>query len=408
MARMRSVVLSATLVSTVFTVGAAGGWFQARAQGGTIKFGELNSYNRYAANTVPARYGWQLAQDEINASGGILGRKLEIVSLDDGSTPTDALRAAEQLITREGVSALFGAWQSNVGIAIGGYANRQKVPYIATIPISNSLTMENGNPYTFRLRPSLHMQIEMLGDEIAKVGPKRWAIVAPNYEFGHSAAETFKRVLRERSPNAEVAVEQYPALGKIDAGALANALEAAKPDAIFSALFAADTAQFARDGKSRGLFEGRTVISLATGEPEVLRALGADVPEGWIVTGYPYDQITTPAAHKAFIDNYMSRFKEAPTSNSMLAYISVYTLKAAAEKAGSADSQALAKALRDIRVDTIAGPIRMRGLDNQSTLGYWIGKTTTREGKGAMTDWTYVGGENFLFPESEVRAVRKE
>ncbi|HVR55529.1 MAG TPA: ABC transporter substrate-binding protein, partial [Pseudolabrys sp.] len=304
-------------------------WLAPGAEAQTIKLGELNSYSRFPAGTVPARNGWQIALEEINAKGGILGQKLEIISLDDGGTPTDALRAAEQLVTRDKVSALFGVWASNVAVAIGEYAGREKVPYISTIPITNSLTMENGNPYTFRLRPNLHMQIGMLGDDVARLGARRWAIVGPNYEFGHSAADSFKRVLKQRVPDAEIVVEQYPALGKIDAGALANALEAAKPDAIFSSLFASDAAQFARDGQSRGLFEGRTVIQLATGEPDVLRALGPNTPENWLVTGYPADQITEPTPHKEFLAKYIERYKELPTSNALLAYTSVYVLKAA-------------------------------------------------------------------------------
>lgn len=393
------------LVAAALTGGAG---LSAAAQEAPISFGELNPYSRYAADTIPARNGWQLARDEINARGGILGRRLEIVSLDDGATPTDALRAAEQLVTRSNVSAIFGAYLSNVGLALGDFANRQKVPYVATFPIADALTMKNGNPYTFRLRPNLHMQIEMLGEELIKLGPKRWALVVPNYEFGYSAVAAFKRVLQERVPGSTIVLEQYPAVGKIDSGALANAIEEAKPDGIFSGLFSADTTQFARDGQSRGLFENRTVISLATGEPEIMRSFGADTPEGWIVTGYPSDQISQPSSHKAFIDTYVAKYKEVPNSNSLLSYVTVYMLKAAVEKAGSPAPQAIATALRGLRFESVTGPVLVRAIDNQATFGYWIGKTTARAGKGTLRDWQYFDGEKYLYPEDEVRAVRKD
>ena len=99
----------------------------AQAQQPPIKLGELNSYARWAAFTVPYRSGWQMALEEINARGGVLGRKLDIISRDDGATTGDATRVADELVTREGVSLLFGSFQSNVGVAMADYANQKKV-----------------------------------------------------------------------------------------------------------------------------------------------------------------------------------------------------------------------------------------------------------------------------------------
>ncbi|HLM39582.1 MAG TPA: ABC transporter substrate-binding protein, partial [Microvirga sp.] len=97
----------------------------AQAQQPPIKLGELNSYARWAAFTVPYRSGWQMALEEINARGGVLGRKLDIISRDDGATTGDATRVADELVTREGVSLLFGSFQSNVGVAMADYANQK-------------------------------------------------------------------------------------------------------------------------------------------------------------------------------------------------------------------------------------------------------------------------------------------
>jgi len=101
------------------------------AQGPPVKVGELNSYSRMAAFAGPYRNGMQLAQDEINAKGGLLGgRKLEIVFRDDGATPGDAVRVAEELLTRENVSFLAGTFLSNVGLAVGDFANQRKVLFL--------------------------------------------------------------------------------------------------------------------------------------------------------------------------------------------------------------------------------------------------------------------------------------
>jgi branched-chain amino acid transport system substrate-binding protein len=386
---------------------ALGGAGAAAQQQGPIKIGELNSYARWAAFTVPYRNGWQLALEEINGKGGVLGRKIEIVSRDDGSTTGDATRVAEELVTREGVSFLFGSFLSNVGVAMADYANQKKILYLAAEPLTDAVTMGQGNRYTFRVRPNNFMQVGMLVDQAKASGAKRWAIVAPNYEYGQSAAEVFKRLIKERIPGAEVVAEQYPALGKIEAGATVSALEQAKPDGIFNVLFGADVTQFVREGNTRGLFDSKTVLSLLTGEPEWLLPLKDEVPEGWTVTGYPWEQITEPK-HKAFVDAYRAKFNDTPRLGSLLGYMIVYMIKDTIERAGSVETEAMIKALEDAKFDTVIGPVTMRGLDNQSTMGAWVGKLTLKGATGTMKDWKYHDGAAFMHAEAEVKAARKD
>ncbi|MGO4524557.1 ABC transporter substrate-binding protein [Microvirga sp. 2MCAF35] len=377
------------------------------AQQAPIKIGELNSYARQAAFTVPYRNGWQLALDEINAKGGVLGRKIEIVSREDGATTGDATRVADELVSREDVSLLFGSFLSNVGVAMADFANQKKIVYIAAEPLTDAITMAQGNRYTFRIRPNNTMQVGMLVDQAKASGAKRWAIVAPNYEYGQSAAQAFKRLIQERVPGAEIVAEQYPALGKIEAGATVSALEQTKPDGIFNVLFGPDLTQFVREGNTRGLFEGATVLSLLTGEPEWLLPLKDEVPEGWTVTGYPWDQITDPK-HKAFVDAYRAKYNDTPRLGSLLGYMVVYMIRDTLERAGSTDTEAVIKALEDEKFDTVIGPVTMRGIDNQSTMGAWVGKLALKGASGGMTDWTYKDGTSFMPTEAEVKAVRKD
>ena len=222
-----------------------------------IRIGELNSYNRFAAFTVPYRRGWQLAVEELNAAGGVRGRPLEIISRDDGGTTGDAVRIAEELTSRENVSFLFGTFLSNIGLAVSDFANRRRTLFIAAEPLTDALTMANFNRYTFRLRPNTYMQTAMLVEAAKASGAQRWAVVAPNYEYGQSAAKNFSILMPEAIEGAEIVVEQFPALGKIDAGATVAAIERTNPDAIFSALFGSDLAKFVREGTTRGLFEDR-------------------------------------------------------------------------------------------------------------------------------------------------------
>ena len=390
-----------------------------RAQSGPVRIGELNSYSRMAAFCGPYRNAMQLALEEINAKGGVLGgRPLEIVFRDDGGTPGDASRVAEELLTRENVPFLAGTFLSNVGLAVADFANQRKTLFLATEPLTDALTMAQGNPFTFRVRPSTYMQTKMLVEEIKGKGIKRWALVAPNYEYGQSAVSNFKKLMSAAVPGAEFVTEQFPALGKIDAGATVGALLQAKPDAIFNALFAADLLPFVREGNTRGLFEGRTVASLLTGEPEYLLPLGEETPEGWIVTGYPWSEVEG-AGHKVFVAAYRAKFADAPRMGSLLGYVVGHMLKDLIDKAGSTETGALLKTLpdmtqvfvnckiADITFETVVGKVTMRGLDHQSTFGTWVGETTLKGSTPGMKNWKYADGADYLFPEAEVKAARK-
>nr|WP_294169337.1 ABC transporter substrate-binding protein [uncultured Sphingomonas sp.] len=377
---------------------------------GPIRIGELNSYSRMAAFAVPYRNAMQMAVDEINKAGGVAGlggRPLEIVFRDDGSTPGDAVRVAEELLTRENVSFLAGTFLSNVGLAVSDFANQRKVLFLATEPLTDALTMGSGNRYTFRVRPNTFMQTGMLVDAVKAKGVKRWAIVAPNYEYGQSAAANFKRLMAVTVPGFEVATEQYPALGRVDAGATVGALARARPDGIFNVLFGADLTTFVREGNTRGLFERRLVTSLLTGEPEYLIPLGEETPEGWITTGYPWDKIEDPG-HKAFVEAYRAAFNDTPRLGSFLGYVVAYLIRDVLEKAKSTDTEATIAALEDLRFNTIAGPAVMRGIDNQATLGAWVGETALSGRQGTMRNFRYVDGAQYLHPEAEVRAARKD
>ena len=308
-----------------------------------IRIGEISSYSTVPAFTIPYRNGWQLAVDEINASGGLLGRKVEVISRDDAGKPDDATRHASELLTSQKVDLLTGTFLSNVGLAVSDIALRNKVLFVAAEPLTDALVWEKGNRYTFRLRPSTYMQAAMLVEEAARLPAKRWATVAPNYEYGQSAVSSFKELLKAKRPDVEFVAEQWPALGKLEAAATVQALAAAKPDAIFNVTFGADVTKFVREGNLRGLFEGRSVVSMLTGEPEYLDPLKDETPKGWIVTGYPWDQYRSPA-HDKFVEAYRHKYKDPPRLGSVVGYTTMMSIAEAIRKAKSVDTEKLIKA----------------------------------------------------------------
>ncbi len=372
-----------------------------------IKIGELNSYKVFAAFLEPYKKGMELALEEINVSGGVLGRKLELVVRDDGGTPGDAVRVAEELIARERVNVLMGTFASNVGLAVANLANQRKILFVASEPLTDKIVWENGNRYTFRLRPSTYMQTAMLVPEAAKLKKRRWAIVYPNYEYGQSATASFKKLLKEAQPDVEFVAEQAPALGKIEAGAVVQALAEARPDAIFSSLFAADLQKFVREGNTRGLFKNTPVFNLLAGEPEYLDPLKDETPEGWWVTGYPWGEINTPE-HKAFRDAYQKRWKDYPRQGSVVGYTAVHTVANAMRKAKSAETEKLIEALKGLEMQTPFGQVTWRPVDHQSTMGAYVGQLAKKGGKGAMVNWRYADGAKYQPSDQEIRALRKE
>lgn len=357
----------------------------------TIKIGELNSYKTQPAFLEPYKKGMDLAVEQINAAGGVNGKQLQLIIRDDNSNPGDAVRAAEELVTRDKVDVLTGTFLSHIGLAITDFAKHKKIFFLASEPLTDKIVWADGNRYTYRLRNSTYMQVAMLIPAAVKMNKKRWAIVYPNYEYGQSAVATFKKLLKEAQPDVQFVAEQATPLGKIDAGPVVQALADAKPDAMFNVLFATDLSKFVRAGTQRNFFKDLSVVSMLTGEPEYLDALGSETPVGWVVTGYPWYAIDTPE-HKKFLDAYRAKYNDYPRLGTVVGYNAILSLAAGMKKAGSTDTEALIKSFNGLNVDTPFGPIVYRGLDHQSTMGAYVGTLAVKDGKGIMTDFRYVDG----------------
>jgi len=370
-----------------------------------IKIGELNSYKAQPAFLGPYKNGMELAIEQINESGGLNGKKVELVIKDDNATTGDAVRVAEELISRDQVDVLTGTFLSHIGLAVTDFAKQKKAFFLAAEPLTDKIVWENGNRYTFRLRPSTYMQVAALIPEAVKMNKKRWGLVYPNYEYGQSAAATFKKLLKEAQPDVEFVAEQAAPLGKVDAGSVVQALSDANVEAVFNVLFAADLAKFVRAGSQRNFFDDKPVVSLLTGEPEYLDPLGSETPEGWVVTGYPWYAIDTPE-HKAFLDAYQAKFDDYPRLGSVVGYSAIMSLAEGIKKAGSTETEDMIKAFRGLELMSPFGSIEYRVADHQSTMGAYVGKLAKKDGKGIMTDIVYVDGKDVLPPAAEVKKLR--
>lgn len=401
---MRRILTKRITASVVLGVSLVGACFTASAQG-VIKIGEINSYKAQPAFLEPYKKGMELAIDQINAAGGLNGKKVQLITRDDNANPGDAVRVAEELISRDKVDVLTGSFLSHIGLALTDFAKQKKVFFLASEPLTDKIVWQNGNRYTFRLRPSTHMQVAMLVPEASAMKKKRWAIVYPNYEYGQSAAATFKALMKAAQPDVEFVAEQATPLGKVDAGSVVQALADAKPDAIFNVLFGADLSRFVREGNTRGLFKGREVVSLLTGEPEYLDPLKDESPTGWLVTGYPWYAIKTPE-HDAFKNAYEAKYKDYPRLGSVVGYSAIMSLAAGIKKAQSTDTEKLITAFRGLTLMSPFGSVTYRPEDHQSTMGGYVGRTKVENGKGVMGTFRYIDGATVLPSAEEVKKLR--
>lgn len=374
-----------------------------------IRIGEINSYTGIAAGfTLPYRQAVEMAVDEVNAAGGLLGRRVEVLFRDDKGNPAEAVKHAQELVFGEKVALLAGTFLSNVGLAVSDFARQNRVLFVAAEPLTEALTWSQGHRYVFRVRPNTYEQGRMLAERAAKLPYRRWAVIGPNYEYGHRAWETFWARLKELKPEVELVGEHWPTLGKIEPGGYVAALLGQQPEAVYVSLFGSDWIAFAREGKRRGLFQRAFFVGILLGEPEYMDPLKLEAPEGMLVTGYPWYDIRSPA-HKAFVASFEKRTGRSPVQGSLVGYLTFLSIFEAIRKAGDTQTEKLLSALEGLKVESPIGPITYRPFDHQSTMGAWVGTTRLdrTRGVGIMVNWEYVPGEKVLPSEAEVRRMRE-
>lgn len=400
---MRSLPLSALIL--VLTLGLTPRvWAQP-----PIRIGEINSYTGVAAGfTLPYRQAVEMAVEEINAAGGLLGRRVEVLFRDDKGNPAEAVKHAQELVFGEKVTLLAGTFLSNVGLAVSDFAKQYKVLFVAAEPLTEAMTWSQGNRYTFRVRPNTYSQGRMLAERAARLPYKKWAVIGPNYEYGRRAWETFWARLKELKPDVQLTGEHWPTLGKIEPGGYVTALLGQRPEAIYVSLFGSDWIAFAREGAKRGLFQTAFCVGILLGEPEYIEPLKLEAPEGMLVTGYPWYDLQTPA-HKGFVARFEQRTGRTPVEGSLVGYLTFLSIFEAVKRAGSTDTERLVSTLEGLKVETPIGPITYRPFDHQSTMGAWVGTTKldSKRGVGIMVNWEYVPGERVLPSEAEVRKMRE-
>jgi branched-chain amino acid transport system substrate-binding protein len=361
-----------------------------------IKVGSINSFSGLAAAfTVPERLGEELAAEQANAAGGVLGgRKIVLVARDDKLRPDEGIKQAQELVFQEKVDFLIGTLSSAVALGVSDFAKKNKTLYVAGEAQTDALTWERGHRHVFRVRPNTYMVGRALAERAAKLPHKRWVNIGPNYEYGRKTWEAFITRLKELKPDVQVVAEHWPKLGEGEYAAYVNSILQARPDAVFTSLFGADWANFVKQASAFEMFGKTFFVAMAGGLPEFAEPLGKDQPDGMIVDAYPWQLIDTPA-HRAFVEAYRKKANTHPVYGSLIGYINMTALIEAIKKAGTTDTEKVIDALEGLTIGTPVGPVTFRADDHQSTLGAWIGvsKFDAARSLATIADWEYVPGE---------------
>jgi branched-chain amino acid transport system substrate-binding protein len=328
----------------------------------------------------PALKGAQMYVEEVNAKGGVLGRKLELLPRDTKGDANEAVRVSRELILKENVDFLVGTLTSAEGPAVSVVAKENKIVFIAPIPKTDQLTAPDKlHPYVFRVASTTTIEGRSAAEIVAKWPVTKVATISPDYAYGQDVTKQFVEHLRKIKPSVQIVDQQWPKLGEPDYTPFINAQMAKKPDAVFSSLWGGHFVNFAKQAKPLGYFDAVKYNFIGVGEagsPETTKSMGADYPVG--IWGNTYDAFYwgESPAHKEYVAKLSKYLKdEYPSSWAIQGIMGVQALTEAIKKAGSADTEKVAKALLDLSFDTPVGKMTIRAKDHQANRGQLYGKT---------------------------------
>ncbi|MFH0822743.1 MAG: ABC transporter substrate-binding protein, partial [Pseudomonadota bacterium] len=322
-----------------------------------------------------ARQGAEIALEEINAKGGILGRQIAAVYEDTELKPEVGVKAAKKLVDQK-VDVVMGIVSSGVAQAVAPVMNELRVPLIVTLAMTPDITGSMCNPYTFRV--SLNGPQNLKGASIlaAELNRRKWTTLAPDYVFGYQCWEYFQKYLKEKQPGAIFAGNAetvYAPMTEPDLRPYIRKTMESHADGILVSLYGGNLIDFIRQGNEMRIFDGRVkfLLNLAY-SADVMYGLGLDIPKGLWLSGLYWFQANDSPENQRFVETYKHRYKVFPDYNAHGAYAGVKVYAAAVEKAGSTNKEKVVKALEGLTVKVPAGSITIRAEDHQAIVdGVW-------------------------------------
>jgi branched-chain amino acid transport system substrate-binding protein len=364
--------------------------------------GSVSSYG------IAGQNGMQMAIDDINAKTGVNGYKIELDSADDAATASKGADNAKRLIVEDSVVALFGAVSSGVCLAESPLAKQYKIPFITFTCNDYNLTTRKFQNYIASVVPNTYMEGRAIANYVAAQSTKYKTVymIAPDYSFGHTEADSFKKRLLELNPSVKIVGEDYPKLGATDYTSYITKILAAKPDLVYSNIYSGDLITFVKQAAAYDFFNKVQFATLTSTND--LQALGKDYPLNLL--GYaraPFYAIDTPE-NKDFVKRYKAKFGSEPAEWSIMAYDAFNLWANAANKAGDFDADKVMAKIVGQPFKGLRGTFTIRIIDHQADVPEWVGVTATTPDYPfpIFKNAQLVSGASLLMPESEVKTLQ--
>lgn len=335
------------------------------AQSGPIKIGVVTPLSgTYTPIGEQVKMGLDLAAKEINAAGGINGRKINLIYEDEEANPAVATQKAEKLFQVEKVDFLTGTVNSGSTLAVGQLAERNNKLIATTVSFADSITGDKCSPNVFRVNARAGMQSAALAAWVDKEIPKaNIFFIGPDYEMGRSTVSAFKKASTEKG--AKDVGEVFAPLDNKDYSPYFGQVRAAKPNVIYTSVAGNDTVRLFSQMDEYGLNKGVTLVGASgTVTSQNMGAIGKSA-NGY-VTGVGYSPKLDNPANKKFVADFQKAYNKLPDLYGADSYGLLYFYKAAVEKAKSTETDKVRAAMDDLSWQTPQGTKKMRAGDHQA------------------------------------------
>ncbi len=370
-----------------------------------IASGPMGGYGKHGFQSV------QMAIDEINASGGILGRKVEGIYEDTKLKADVATEIVKRFIEKDKVDFIIGPTSSGVAVPVAKLANEKKKILVLTQAAANSMTDTGFGLYQFATLSNAMMHSRSGAYYMASKPYKRWMVIGPNYNYGHESWAAFKDKLKELRSDVEFVGEAWPKLTEKEFKPFIDKIIEAKPDAIWSPLWGMDAVNFIKQAKAAQLFD-KIAFAFPDGAAlETLVPLGKEMPNGVFVAARYFFLTPDTAMNKKFVKTYQERFKELPDYMAIETYAGVYFIKAAVERAGTLNADKIVAAIEKepLAWETPEGWKIMRKEDHAVVEDVVWGETvySDKYGFAILKNMQAIQGEEICRTPEELKSVRE-
>jgi ABC-type branched-subunit amino acid transport system substrate-binding protein len=326
----------------------------------------------YASIGQQVKWGVELATKEINAAGGIMGRKVELLFEDEEANPAVATQKAEKLFQVAKVDFLTGTVNSGSTLAVGQVAERNNRLIATTVSFSDSITGDKCSPNVFRVNAKAGQQSAALAEWLAREKPNAKVFyLGPDYEMGRSTVAAFKSAAEKKG--AKTTGEVFAPLDNKDYSPFFGQVRAARPDVLYTSVAGNDTVRLFSQMAEFGLLKNMTVVGASgTVTSQNMTAI-AKAAEGFL-TGVGYSVEIDSPENKKFVAAFQNEYKAAPDLYGADSYGVLYFYKAAVEKAKTTDTDKVRTAMRGLEWMTPQGKKQMRPGDHQAVQDMYVVK----------------------------------